>query len=120
MRIYVAGPYTKGDVEENVRHAIFIGNWIAAFGHTVFIPHLTHFWDKEHPHDWEFWMKQDLEWLKLCDAVYRIPGESKGADIEVERARELGIPVYHHVGEIANLEKPANPRICSLGYDMTG
>ena len=38
MRIYVAGPYTRGDVEGNVEQAIFYGDWITAFGHTVFIP----------------------------------------------------------------------------------
>lgn len=103
MRIYVAGPYTKGDVEKNVKEAIFIGDWIAAFGHTVFIPHLTHFWHKQHPHEYDFWLKQDLEWLKLCDAVFRIEGESKGADDEVTWARLHDKPVYYDVSEIAAL-----------------
>src|SRR5437868_6760961 len=31
--------------------------------------------------------------LECCDAVLRIPGESRGADMEVARARELGLPV---------------------------
>jgi hypothetical protein len=105
MKIYVAGPYTKGDVEKNVARAIFIGDWITAFGHTVFIPHLTHFWHKQHAHEWEFWMKQDFEWLRACDAVFRIEGESKGADMEVELAKELGKPVYYDIPEIAALVK---------------
>ncbi|GAG05287.1 unnamed protein product, partial [marine sediment metagenome] len=33
-------------------------------------------------------------WLEVCDCVLRLPGESAGADLEVERAKELGIPVY--------------------------
>ena len=44
MKIYIAGPYTKGDPQKNVDNAIFFGDWIASFGHTVFIPHLTHYW----------------------------------------------------------------------------
>jgi hypothetical protein len=106
MRIYVAGPYTKGDVKKNVEKAIFFGDWIAAFGHAVFIPHLTHFWDEQIPHEWEFWMNQDFEWLTVCDAVFRIDGESKGADMEVELAKKLGKPVYTDIAQIAALPKP--------------
>lgn len=35
-----------------------------------------------------------------CDAIYRIEGESKGADMDIEVARKLGLPVYHHVDSI--------------------
>jgi hypothetical protein len=38
--------------------------------------------------------------LERCDAVLRIPGESRGADLDVERARHLGIPVYTDVGDL--------------------
>jgi hypothetical protein len=100
MRIYIAGPYTKGDVEVNVRMAIRWGDMFASEGHTVFIPHLTHFWENEIHHDYEFWMKQDFEWLKVCDAVFRISGESSGADREVELAKELGIPVFNYFDEL--------------------
>lgn len=95
MRVYIAGPYTKGDVGENVREAVNVGDIVASEGHTVFIPHLTHFWHIIHNHSYEFWMKQDEEWLKCCDALVRIDGESAGADKEVALAHSLGIPVYH-------------------------
>lgn len=35
-----------------------------------------------------------------CDAIYRIEGESKGADMDIEVARKLGLPVYHYVDSI--------------------
>jgi hypothetical protein len=38
--------------------------------------------------------------LECCDAVLRIPGESHGADLDVDRARELGLAVYTDVGEL--------------------
>jgi hypothetical protein len=38
--------------------------------------------------------------LTLCDAVLRIPGESRGADIECNLAREWGKPVYTSVDEL--------------------
>lgn len=93
VRVYVAGPYTKGDVATNVRNAIIAGNNLRALGYTPFVPHLTHFWHMQVPHEIEYWYAYDLEWLEMCDAVFRLPGESAGADKEVERAKELGIPV---------------------------
>jgi hypothetical protein len=38
--------------------------------------------------------------LERCDAVLRLPGESRGADLDVARARELGLPVYTDVDEL--------------------
>jgi hypothetical protein len=38
--------------------------------------------------------------LSRCDAVLRIPGASRGADLDVARARELGLPVYSDVAEL--------------------
>jgi hypothetical protein len=38
--------------------------------------------------------------LQHCDAVLRLPGESRGADQDVAIARERGIPVYRRLAEI--------------------
>jgi hypothetical protein len=38
--------------------------------------------------------------LECCDAVLRIPGKSRGADLDVGLARELGLPVYTNVSEL--------------------
>ncbi|MFP5075802.1 DUF4406 domain-containing protein [Rhizobium sp. YIM 134829] len=38
--------------------------------------------------------------LALCDAVLRLPGESKGADNDVRIALERGIPVYHRLEDV--------------------
>jgi hypothetical protein len=38
--------------------------------------------------------------LECCDAVLRIPGDSRGADLDVARARRLGLPVYTDVSEL--------------------
>lgn len=94
MFIYVAGPYTKGDVALNVREAIVIGNNLRALGHVPFIPHLTHFWHMLIPHEIGYWYEYDIEWLKKCDAVFRFAGESTGADNEVRIAKELGLPIF--------------------------
>lgn len=98
MRVYVAGPYTKGDVVINVRNAIQAAETLAMWGHTPFIPHLSHPWHTVAPHPWGFWMEQDIAWLRVCEAVLRIPGESTGADKETAEAERLSIPVYHSLG----------------------
>jgi hypothetical protein len=100
MKIYIAGPYTKGDVALNVRAAIFAGSHVANLGHIVFIPHLTHFWHLLTPEKYDFWMKQDEAWLRECDALLRIGGESSGADKEMSIAEKLGLIIYHSVFEI--------------------
>jgi hypothetical protein len=38
--------------------------------------------------------------IEHCDAILRLPGESKGADNDVRLAHERGIPVYYDIGEI--------------------
>lgn len=38
--------------------------------------------------------------LDRCDAVLRIPGESKGADEDVRLARERGLPIYYNLEEV--------------------
>lgn len=38
--------------------------------------------------------------IERCDAILRLPGESKGADNDVRLAKERGIPVYYQLNEI--------------------
>lgn len=55
-RVYVAGPYSRGDVTENVRAAVRAGDAIAEAGGIPFIPHLSHLWQLICPHEYEFWI----------------------------------------------------------------
>lgn len=96
-RIYVAGPYTKGNPLENSKKAIEVGNRLLEAGYAPFCPHLTHWWHELHPQPYQAWLDYDNEWLPLCHAVLRLPGESNGADKEVELANHLHIPVYHNL-----------------------
>ena len=43
QKVYIAGPYTLGNVEENVRKAIFAADVILRLGHAPYLSHLTHF-----------------------------------------------------------------------------
>lgn len=105
MLVYVAGPYTKGDVARNVATAIEAAETLLNLGHTPFVPHLTHFWHLLYPHPYETWLAYDNVWLMQCDAVLRLPGESAGADAEVCLAVKLGIPVFHSIGAFCEYTK---------------
>lgn len=98
-RIYIAGPYTQGDVAVNVRRAVDVGDQYLRHGFFPFIPHLCHFWHFVHPHEYQTWMDYTKAFLVSCVGVNRIPGKSPGSDIEVNLARSLGIPVFADVQE---------------------
>lgn len=92
--IYVASPYTKGDVAVNVRNNLDAADKLAKAGFIPFAPLLTHFWHLLFPHPYEFWCDQDNAWVAKCDCLVRLPGDSSGADKEVALAESLGIPVF--------------------------
>ena len=100
MRVYVSSPYSLGGVEANVRTAINAATELLDAGYWPYVPLLCHFWHQQRPRDYETWMALDLAWLAVCDCVLRLPGESPGADREVARAHELGLPVYGSVEEV--------------------
>jgi hypothetical protein len=100
IKVYVAGPYTKGDVAVNVATAIEMADVLFSHGYAPFLPHLTHFWHLCQPRPYPDWIKLDLVWLEQCDALLRFPGESRGADTEVQHARELGMPVFFSIEEL--------------------
>lgn len=94
-RVYVAGPV--GPMEgraERVVAAITVGEQISAIGLSPFVPHLYFFWDSRHRHDYEFWMTHCITWVRQCEALFRMPGASPGADREEALAVSLGLPVF--------------------------
>jgi hypothetical protein len=93
-RVYVAGPYTQGDVAVNVRNAYEAASRLADLGFAPFVPHATHFWHMLFPRPYEFWLDLDNQFLPFCQALFRLPGPSNGADAEVKLAHGLGIPVF--------------------------
>ena len=100
-RIYIAGPYTQGDVAINVRNAYAAADRLANLGFAPFVAHHTHFWHMLFPRPYESWLELDLEFLPCCHALLRLPGPSSGADGEVAAAKSLGIPVFEDVHALA-------------------
>ena len=100
--VYIASPYTQGDVAQNVRHAFLVADQLVKHGFLPYPPLYSHFWHYLSPHPYEFWTKLDLEWVLKCDCVLRLSGESTGADKEVSFAIANQIPVFHSVRELVN------------------
>lgn len=98
--VYIAGPYSKGVVNHNVRDAIITAKHLVRHGFEPYIPHLSHLWDIVDPHPWEYWLQRDIKWLYKCDCVLRLPGESSGADYEVLTAKAHGLPIFNSIYEL--------------------
>ena len=105
IKVYIASPYTLGDVAQNVRESMRVWDELFSAGFAPFAPLWSHFQHLVFPRPYEDWMAADDEWIGACDVLLRLPGESKGANREVCRARELGIPVVHSIDEVKTFAK---------------
>lgn len=118
LRVFISGPLTSsGDREDNITNAIGMGAFFSALGHYPFVPHvLGPALDSVTSKSYDYWMDYCLSFLEGCDVLYRLQGESKGADMEVTRAKELGIPVFFSTNNFdkwikgKRAEKAADPK----------
>jgi hypothetical protein len=105
-RAYVAGPISLGDLQDNVDRARQAGIQLMKLGFAPLVPHLSVFMGgntmevlpcgTEHSD----WIGIDLPWVEVADAVLRLAGESRGADMEEAHAREKGIPVFYSIPDL--------------------
>lgn len=111
LRVYVAGPISKGDTVENVWNGIRVGRQLLKLGFAPYVPHLDAYMtlnasanfggtEEEVSDQWRMLLEWDLEWVLASEAVLRLPGESKGADLECMRAEAHGIPVFHNIAPL--------------------
>ncbi len=93
----------SGNYLENVRRAVEAAEQVRGLGMVPFVPHLTALWQMMSPHaEYDYWLPMDLAWLDRCDAVLRLPGWSKGADMEMAYALRIGKPVVDSIQELLN------------------
>ena len=112
--ILVAGPYRSGTNDdpdkmaenlhwlESVTLTIFRAGYIPMIGEWVALP-LLRLAGGERPGDaaWqEILYPVANRLITRCDAVLRLPGESKGADEDVRLATELGLAVYYRLEDV--------------------
>lgn len=107
ITVYIASPYTKGNPLENVNKSFDVALELIKLGYAPYPPLYSHYLEERDPQPYETWMTLDKEWVSRCDCLLRLPGESSGADAEVELATKIGIPVFYTIGELMKA-KPAN------------
>ena len=96
---YISGPLSTGTEGLMARRLANVGAFIDAHrvlmhhGYAVINPGLTHFVDPGDSFGHDAWIEADLALVAKAEVVVRLPGESVGADIECEFARDRGMPV---------------------------
>lgn len=108
-RVYVAGSYSADNVLK-ILNNIKIGTRksvdVLLAGYAPFCPWLDHqfqFYLKENETlAIEDYYEYSMAWLEVSDAVLVLPNyeNSKGTIAEIERAKELGIPVFYSLEEL--------------------
>lgn len=89
--VYLAGPFAHPDVVLNTHEMIHAADRLNGTGLVVcYVPHLHLIQHLVIPAPDDHWYALDLAFLSRCDALLRLPGESTGADREVEFADEQG------------------------------
>lgn len=106
MRLYIAGPMTG---LPNFNYPAFFAaeEQIAALGHEPLNPARTdgptvedavaNSGTAENPaHPWEYYLRRDIPKVTSADALVVLPGwqDSRGANLEVHIATQLGMPLY--------------------------
>lgn len=116
MLILIAGPYRSGTndnpelMQQNLNNLesfalpLFRKGHIPMIGEWVALP-LIRLAGSVKPGD-EAW--EEIQYpvahrlLEKCEAVFRLPGASKGADEDVRIARERGLKIYYNIEDVPN------------------
>jgi hypothetical protein len=107
IKVFVSGPYTLGNVEDNITRMIDASNELIDNGFNPLPLNVAY-----HPIETKYprkryvdWIDITYEWVEKCDCLLRLTGESKGADGEVKIAEELKIPVFYSTIELIKYYK---------------
>jgi hypothetical protein len=106
--VYIAGPITKPNMIETAHRGISLYMKMIRHGVVVpFCPHLSVFAEFLDPNtiSYKFWLDHDFEVIRHCQALLRMPGESSGADQEIDFANnQAKIPVFYLGEDESGLE----------------
>lgn len=106
--VYIASPYTKGDVAMNTHFQCMVFNRLMDDGRVIPVaPLWSHFQHTIFPRPYEDWVAYDQSLLHLYDCCLRLTAsnpavgyvqhESTGADAEVEAFKKYGRPIFYSI-----------------------
>ncbi len=98
--VYLACPMRKGSWTDNVRKAAKVGRDLMLKGYSVINPMGSWLLDTAAPMKFENWIENDYGLIDASGAIFRIPGESEGADLEVQYANSTSKPVFYDLTEL--------------------
>lgn len=109
--VYIASPYTKGDVAMNTHFQCKIFDQLLTESKVLPVaPLWSHFQHLLFPRAYEDWIKYDQEMLVLYDCCLRLnanipqqnysESKSTGADSEVATFEKLGKPVFLSIDDL--------------------
>ncbi len=113
--VYLSGPISEGGTaptwkqREHVHFATEFAFDLIRKQHSVICPHWSFLAEaavRDHISHAE-WIANDLPIIATCDALYRLPGDSAGADAEVLHALTCKIPVFRDVATMTSHFKSA-------------
>jgi len=99
MLIYIAGLYTRGDIDTNIAAARKAAIEVWELGHWALTPHLnTAHFERDCKASYEDYMQGDLRMLSGCDAILMLTNweHSVGARREHDLAQSLEMPIYYY------------------------
>ena len=106
MRVYVAGPYSANDIVTSLNHmrkGMRASVEILLAGHEPFCPwldfHFQFMLKETEALDVIDYYRYSIAWLEVSDCMVVLEGwqGSTGTCVEMDRAKELHIPIYHGV-----------------------
>jgi len=124
LMILIAGPYRSGTGDdpallrqnlnrlEEAAWPLFQAGHLPMIGEWVALPVLASagVTDVAHPLAADVMYPTAERLLERCDAVLRLPGDSRGADQDVAIARRRGLPVFTSLAEVPGVNTGVSAR----------
>lgn len=99
IKVFMSGPYSS-DPEGHFQNQNNVLDILLDLGFAPYAPLLFH---RANPRPYQDLLDLVIEWMESCDCILRLPGDSPGADAEIARANQLGIPVVYSIEELIKL-----------------
>jgi hypothetical protein len=109
--VYIASPYTKGDVAVNTRFQCEVFDRLLSDGRVLPVaPLWSHFQHLLFPRPYADWTQYDQDMLHLYDCCLRLSAvndsmgyreeRSTGADAEVATFQRMGKPIFYSIEDL--------------------